>query len=293
MPPRPPQSTPRAWPRPRWHLWLLWLVVGSLVGVTTMQVQAWLLDRLEREAFELKADGAQTPAAFGAPYRDLPLSVGNRVIQTRLVLAPSASSKGLALMIFHGNGESISDWAQVQARLRSAGVSSMVFDYSGFGNSSGKPTPHAMHEDALAAYGQLRLSLPQGSHICILGHSLGNAVLLDSLADLQPPPRAVVIHSGFTSARAFVVFNGMASTWVANFLPDIWDNTERIAHVRQPVLVMHSDADEVIPMAMGLSLAKAAGAKARFVRIAHLSHDALYQQPQDLEWGPILRFCQS
>jgi alpha-beta hydrolase superfamily lysophospholipase len=265
------------------------VTAGLLLVLAWHAAQRWMVSRMEESAFEVKPDGPQNPALFGVPYKDQALQVGDHVIHTRLVRSSVPGAP--ALLIFHGNGESISDWAQVQARLSHAGLTTMVFDYSGFGNSSGHPTVVTLHADALAAYQAFLGALPAGTPTCVMGHSLGNAVMLDALQALRPLPHAVVVHAGFTSAKEYAVQSGMVSDLTAKLLPDLWDNAHALTHTPAPVLIMHSDTDEVIPVGMGRSLAQAAGSHGRFELIHHAPHDQLYLNPTDAEWNPILRFC--
>jgi alpha-beta hydrolase superfamily lysophospholipase len=270
---------------PSWLLVGLGLVAGLGLGLAARQLA---LGELERQGIEIKALGRETPLDFGAPYETLTLPVNGRLVQARTVQADTATSR--AVLIFHGNGESISDWSHVQASLRAVGIASMVFDYSGFGDSTGTPSVAHLREDAQAAYRAFVEQWPQAGARYVLGHSLGNAVLLDVLPALRPGPAGVVVHAGFTSAREMATQTGLAAPWLAALLPDLWDNEAAIANPGPATLVMHSEADEVIPPQMGLRLAEAAGPRARFVGLRGIRHDSLYQEAEAEEWQPIVNF---
>lgn len=252
--------------------------------------QRLALRELEHEGIEVKAIGRETPLDFGVPYETLTLPLEGRLLQARLVRGSNATSR--AILIFHGNGEAISDWSRVQALLHDAGLSSMVFDYSGFGNSTGEPSVAHLREDSLAAYRAFVQNLPAAQARYVIGHSLGNAVMLDVLPALQPKPTGVVVHAGFTSAREMAIQTGLAAPWLASFLPNLWDNEAAMAKNVPIALVMHSDADEVIPQEMGVRLAAAAGPRAHFLRLHALKHDSLYQESTPQEWRPIIDFVQ-
>lgn len=278
---------------PRWlRLLVPSLLCAALLAVPALHwAQASIIQLLEEQAIEIKAMGAETPAQFGVPFEELRLAVAGRTLGGRIVHAAMADAP--AVLIFHGNGEAVSDWAQVQARLYRAGVSSMVFDYSGFGNSTGKPGVQRMREDALAAYAEwMRATPAAGSHV-LIGHSLGNAVMLDVAPRLRPAPSGLVVHSGFSSAREFAVRAGLVSPVVSRMLPDLWDNEAALRLPGPAVLVLHSDHDEVIPVAMGQRLAQAGGTRAHYQPVAGIAHDEFYQQPSAQEWDPILSFVAS
>ncbi len=250
--------------------------------------QQFAVHELEREGIEVKALGRETPLDFGAPFDTLSLQVNGRLLQARVVPASTTTSR--AVLIFHGNGESISDWSRVQANLRTVDIASMVFDYSGFGDSTGTPSVTHLHEDAMAAYRAFVEQWPQAQARYVLGHSLGNAVMLDVLPGLDPKPAGVVVHAGFTSAREMATQTGLAAPWLAAVLPDLWDNELAMASQGPDTLVMHSDADEVIPLQMGRRLAEAAGPRARFVALHGMKHDSLHEDAAAEQWQPIIDF---
>lgn len=265
------------------------LVLSALLAVALVRLaQTAIIRGLEAEAIETKAEGSETPLQFGVAFETVAVPVGQRSLDARIVHA--ANRRAPAVLIFHGNGEAVSDWSQAQARLFQAGVTSMVFDYGGFGNSPGRPTVQRMREDALAAYATwLRLTPEAESHV-VIGHSLGNAVMLDAAPRLRPAPSGIVVHAGFTSAREFAVGSGMVSPWLAQLLPDLWDNAAALAPPGPAVLVVHGDRDEVIPARMGRQLADAAGSRSQWKMLVGVSHDQIYQRPSASDWDPILAF---
>jgi alpha-beta hydrolase superfamily lysophospholipase len=266
--------------------WLVLSAAAAVVGVHVAQMA--VVHGLEDMAIETRAMGAQTPAQYGAPYETVHVAVPRGALEARLVRAPDARAP--AVLVFHGNGEAVSDWAQVQARLYRAGVSSMVFDYGGFGNSPGHASVDHMREDALAAYAAWRRLTPAADSHVVIGHSLGNAVLLDAAPQMLPAPSGIVVHAAFTSAREHAVRTGMVSSWLAPLLPDLWDNEAALAPSGPPMLVLHGDQDDVIPAEMGQHLAAAAGRRAEFRLLHGVGHDQLYESPSAQEWDPILAF---
>src|SRR5678816_3292547 len=85
---------------------------------------------VERNGLIVAPDGPETPATFGAPFERLSLASGDRTLDATLVHA--AQDTAPALLIFHGTAEAVSYWADTQALLYRHGITSMVFDYSGF-----------------------------------------------------------------------------------------------------------------------------------------------------------------
>lgn len=253
------------------------LIARAVVVVLALVALALLLRSLvflavEASAFDSPPAGTQRPDALGAPSQQLTFLSGGRRLHASWVGAADAQAP--ALLVFHGNGEELSQWAAVQARLHAAGIASFVFDYSGYGASAGRPTLARLREDGLEAWRQFVALTPQASRRVALGFSLGSAVLLDVAPRLQPRPQGLVIGAGFASAREMAVSVGLVPDWAAWLLPDLWNNEERIAEVRLPLLILHGRNDELIPVRDALRLCRAAPGPRRLVLLEHLPHDA-------------------
>lgn len=182
---------------PRWPAILLVLLLLAGFG---RQGIFWVV---EHDAFITPRAGTLTPDAFGAPSQQLSFPSGERTLRASYVRAPD--DNGPAVLIFHGDEEGISNCAEVQKRLHDDGISSLVFDYSGFGASTGRPTVENLHQDGLAAWQRFVAFAPSGTRRYVLGFSLRSAVLLDVVNRLQPPPDGIVIASGFASTREVAV----------------------------------------------------------------------------------------
>jgi fermentation-respiration switch protein FrsA (DUF1100 family) len=247
--------------------------VGLVVlGCLALAARQAVFLLVEREAFVTPPAGHLTPDRFGAPSQQLTFASGGRTLHASFVAALRADAP--ALLIFHGDEEDVSRWAAVQARLYAAGVSSFVFDYSGYGDSTGRPTVARLAQDAHAAHARFVALTPRASAHRALGFSLGSAVLIDVAAQLRPRPDGLVIAAGFASAREMAVANGLIAPWAAWVLPDLWNSEKRLPDVMLPLLIVHGRDDEVVPLAHALRLCEAARSPRRLVVLDHLAHDA-------------------
>ena len=246
---------------------------------------------IEREAFVPGEVGTLMPDDLGVTSRQFTFASGERALHASWVGAPDARAPALA--VFHGDEECLADWAPVQALLHAAGISSFVFDYSGYGTSTGKTSVSHLREDALAAFAQFRASTPQAARHYVMGYSLGSGVLLDVLADLHPLPDGLVIGAGFCSARAAAVATGLVPRWLAWVLPNPWDNIARLRMSRVPVMLIHSRQDETIPFRQAEHLARAAQAPSRLVVFEALPHNAAIETPfMKTFWAPVIAWLQ-
>jgi hypothetical protein len=195
-----------------------------------------------------------------------------------------------AILIFHGLGETISRWVPAQQILHRSCVSSLVFDYTGIGNSSGVPSFEGVNGDIAAAYKFARERFV-GSRLYVLGHSMGNAPMLIAAPTLSPAPDGVIVGNAFSTLRASMERTGYG--WMTWMMPDVWDNTRAIRGVHVPVLVVAGDADKVNPPAEGRALFAAANEPKSLAVMPGLKHNALHRDPTGAWWAPVFQFVRA
>jgi len=239
-------------------------------------------------------NGPETPGTAGAPYDRVTIPSSGRKLDAYLVKASPACEPKVALLIFHGVQETISEWVKAQRFLYDHCVSSLVFDYSGHGNSSRPGTIANLNDDAIAAYSYFASTFGKETRLCVLGHSMGNAPLLESLPRFQPAPSCVVVGSAFSSLRDAGAHGPHSLRGPLRLLiyimPDDWDNVKNIAHNHVPLLVIHSDTDSVNPIEMGKEVFAAAPQPKQMVVMHGFKHNAVYQSPDEAWWAPVFQF---
>lgn len=178
------------------------------------------------------------------------------------------------LLFCHGNAGNIYHRLPNIELLLEAGLGVFIFDYRGYGNSTGKPSEHGIYLDGLAAFDWLTTEGGVSPEDVVpFGRSLGAAVALETA--VARPVRAVVIESPFTSTRemARTMFPFML---LAPVLPDNFDSRRKIEALTVPVLVIHGDRDEIVPFSMGEKLYRLAPEPKRFHRIQGAGHNDTY-----------------
>lgn len=101
------------------------------------------------------------------------ISSGNRKLAC--VYVPGIEG-GAAVLLCHGIGETVENWSAVQALFHDHGIGSLVFNYSGYGKSSGKIRAEHCDEDLVAAYTELRRRVELQTQVFVLGFSLGSGI---------------------------------------------------------------------------------------------------------------------
>jgi uncharacterized protein len=207
-----------------------------------------------------------TPKALGLKYEELLLNVGKgERINAWYVPAAAANRNGLSVIFCHGNGGDMGDLLSSVETFHMMGVDLVVFDYRGYGRSTGKPTEQGTYEDATAAWQYLTgtRGVP-AKRIVLYGRSLGGAVAAE-LAE-RVNPGGLVIESAFTSASdmAVRVFPYLPARLLCRFK---YDTLSRLGRIACPVLVAHGQNDTMVPYAQGRRLFAAAKEPKRFSEI--------------------------
>jgi alpha-beta hydrolase superfamily lysophospholipase len=265
------------------------LIAAALVlGVVFLGIRRFAFREVERSGLVVVPNGPETPATFGAPYEQLSVRSGDRTLDAVLVRASSDTAP--ALLIFHGTAEAVSYWADTQALLYRHGVTSMVFDYSGFGRSTGRPSAANLEQDADAAYAEFARRVSARARRYVLGYSLGTGVVFDAIGRFTPPPAGVVFAASYSSARDGAVRFGLIPRWATFLLPDMWNNVRDSRNLTQPLLVLQSDADQLFPVSMAKAVFDAATVPKRMVVLHGYRHEAGHLHPTDEYWTPVVRF---
>ncbi|CAK7344277.1 unnamed protein product [Dovyalis caffra] len=153
------------------------------------------------------------------------------------------------LLYSHGNaadlGQMFELFVELSNRLR---INLMGYDYSGYGQSSGKPTECNTYADIDAAYKCLKEQYGvKDDQLILYGQSVGSGPTVD-LASRLPNLRAVVLHSPILSGMR-VLYPVKRTYWF-----DIYKNIDKIGMVNCPVLVIHGTSDEVVDCSHGKQL---------------------------------------
>ena len=261
------------------------LLALGLLATAAFASRPYLVSRIERGMIKVHGPGSRTPAARGLGFEELRIPSGDRTL--RAFYVPAESALAPAVLIFHGNSEAISSWVEALKLIHDQGVTAMVFDYSGFGSSTGTPTLAHFRQDAFAAWHAFRLRLPAGSRACAYGLSLGSGVLLDVASELDPAPDCVATSGAFTSARDLAVLFHHVPRWAAPLFPDVLDNVEGAARLKVPLLVEHGERDELFPVAFAERIA-AAHPDAALTVVPGMRHGDPVAHPSAAAWASVI-----
>jgi pimeloyl-ACP methyl ester carboxylesterase len=227
---------------------------------------------------------AATPADLGLAYEEITLqSTDGERLAAWFVPASETNRNGMTVLKCHGNAGNVGNRVWNIQALHRLGFDVLMFDYRGFGASSGTPSEEGTYRDADAAWRYLtegRGVVPE--RIVLYGRSLGAAVA--SQLAMHVKPRLLVLESGFASAGEMA--RGMFPWLPARLLCRYgYDTARHLTKVSCPVLIAHSPQDEVVPFAHAAKLRAAVQVPCAMVELSG-GHNTggLEAQPEYQRW---------
>ncbi len=263
----------------------LLLMVG-LVGLL-FAVSPWW-DMLDHQYiyFPEPMEQGDWRAASGLPLEDVWLTTddGTRLFAWYVEATPRRG----VLLWCHGNAGNISHRLDNLSALYRRGLSVLLFDYRGYGLSKGRPSEAGFYQDALAAYDHLQTErgIPS-SEVVVFGRSLGSPVA-GAVAD-QRETAGLVLESPFPSVEAVarIWYHGLP---VHHLLRARFDLAKRLATIHTPILIIHGDRDEIIPLSLGETVYAAAREPKSIYRIPGAGHNDTYLVGGDAYFQQLFTF---
>ena len=192
------------------------------------------------------------------------------------------------VLYFGGNGFLMVKSRPLIEAYAKAGVNLMLFDYRGYGMSSGSPSVEGLKKDAAGAFETAVNTIaaraenihPEHTHrIFIHGHSMGS--LLAGWLVERNQVNGYVLESPISNV----------SDWTGGLVPFLLkpfirfdidpalaqeDNISRVANIQSPLLIIAGERDEITPVRMAETLYDASGSASRQkIRIPEGGHNDL------------------
>jgi fermentation-respiration switch protein FrsA (DUF1100 family) len=192
------------------------------------------------------------------------------------------------VVYFHGNGGNLSMWAPVLAAVAKQGYSVFAFDYRGYGDSTGRPSERGLYRDVDAVLEHFWRASPRKEPVLYWGRSLGGAMA--AYAASMRAPDGLILESAFPDVRAlFRASPPMA--FLAFFSSYRFPAADFVQRVGRPTLVIHGDADSVIPFEQGKALFDRIPGPKSFVTIPGGDHNDAGPRDPRRYWEAVNSFA--
>ena len=173
-------------------------------------------------------------------------------------------------LYFDGNGGAPEMWDVRWRAITEHGAGFLAVYYRGYSGSTGSPSERGLITDARAGYDWLIAHGYTPDDIVIHGFSLGSAVAVH-LA-MQRPARALILEAPMAGIDEIAALRFPLAPLV---MTDTFRSRDWIDDVRMPVLIVHGDADRVIPFAQAVRLYTLAHEPKELVRMPGSEHVTL------------------
>ncbi len=241
------------------------LATGLFAFYAVIAVAAFVLQR--RLMYFPDAERA-SPASFnlqGVKERIIDAPDGARLISWS---APAAHGKP-TILYFHGNAGNLASRSERVRRYLSRGYGVLFLSYRGYGGSTGSPSESANVADAKLAYEALIADGVAPDDIIVYGESLGSGVAVQLAAANEIG--GLVLDAPYTTI-VDVAAGAYPYLPVRPFMLDRYETVRFLPRVKAPLLILHGEADRVIPVEMGKAVYAAANAPKDIVTFPHAGH---------------------
>jgi hypothetical protein len=214
------------------------------------------------------------------------------------ILTPGDGEAYETVVFCHGNSGNMEDHVEFVDFLPRHGYRVVMFDYQGYGESSpNEPSRESTASDVSAAidYSTARWGKPW-----LMGHSLGAALAIDAGGRRPSDVRGVIAVAPFTSYRAMARKVLRDSPWTrALALPSAvvvlpgHDPVDHVADIAPtPLLLVHGDQDQLIPMRMSQELFDRAREPKELFVVPGAGHNSTWREMGPGYVGRVVKFIQ-
>lgn len=244
---------------------IMMLVTGLFAVYAIVAVAAFAL---QRRLMYFPDVQRVAPATFNLPgvkERIIDAPDGARLISWFAKAAPGQPT----ILYFHGNAGNLATRAERIRRYVSRGYGVMFMSYRGYSGSTGSPSERNNVADAQLAYNALIADGIAPSEIFVYGESLGSGVAVQLAAANEIA--GLVLDAPYTSIVDVAVLE-YPYLPVRPFVFDRYETVRYLPSVTAPLLILHGEADRVIPVEMGRAVYNAANAPKEIVTFPRAGH---------------------
>jgi uncharacterized protein len=268
---------------------LPWMLSWLLVTIGAFALLAVAVRLLEaRLAFFPSPGEDVTPATLDLAFDGTFVETSDDQ-RLRVWSLPHEDARAI-VVYFHGNGGNLTIWAPILAGIHREGFTVHALDYRGYGLSTGSPSERGLFRDVEAFVAWTWQRTPSPVPVVYWGRSLGGTMA--AYAATIRPPDGIILESSFPDVRALLRESPLMA-FLARFSSYRFSTTTFLRDVDRPVLVIHGDADRIVPFTAGRALYDAISGRKQFVTIARGDHNDAIPQDAATYWSAVSSFVAS
>ena len=155
------------------------------------------------------------------------------------------------ILYFHGNAGTLENRIHKINHFEDMEINFLLISWRGFNGNDGKPTEQGLYLDAKSAIKWLSNKGIGEEKIIIYGESLGSGVATEISQNKNFA--GLILESPFTSMidagkSRYPIFP------ISLLLKDRYESDKKIRNIKSPILIMHGEADKIVPFRMGKKL---------------------------------------
>jgi len=234
-----------------------------VLGIVVLGAWVWLRWFEYHSLYYPERDVTTTPARFQVRYQEVQFVAPDGVSLAGWWIP---ANRPCATVVYcSGNAGNIGHRAHLAPEFYRRGFNLLLWDYRGYGQSSGRPSEKGLYADATAAFDAAE-ALSGKLPVMVYGHSIGAAVAIQVAC--ERPVAGLVVEAGFASAADLARrrFPRLPSDRLLSVSYDAAARAMTLSGLSK--LFGHSLDDDVIPFQSGRILHGAAAAPKTFAILA-------------------------
>ncbi len=217
--------------------------------------------------FQRKGLSGEYTFKFSESFEEYFIKTSDGEALNALLFKASGPSKGF-ILYFHGNADNLQRWGNYAVDFTSLDYDILMFDYRGYGKSTGTPNENVLYDDAQTVLDWAK-EHSNFSRLIIYGRSLGAAVASHLATTAKPD--LLFLETPFSELKGAVSFPLKP---VLQFFPLHYQfsNKSYLSSVVCKKIIIHGTNDWVVPLSCALELKPLLGVDDEFVIIEGGGH---------------------
>ena len=206
---------------------------------------------------------------FDKPFEEF-FIITEPEVNINIIKFPVKNPKG-SILYFHGNKDNLMRWGEIASQFSAYDFDVYVFDYRGYGKSTGAPSESGILKDSEIIFEKINKKYPD-QHWIFYGRSLGTGVA--AYLSSKYNPKGLILEAPYFSMVDLIAHYYFPYAWYRHKVS--FDSYRYLKESSFPVLILHGTNDRVVPIEEGQKLFKTLqNPKKRMVIIKHGTHDNL------------------